>query len=80
MSSNPSYHYTPEREKWLRLEAREQEERKRDHALGCSRCGSELDSESCDALKAALLKDNWHRDEQTVEHNGNGMHEEEAGG
>jgi hypothetical protein len=55
--SNP-YHYTPEREKWFRHEAREREERKRKHALGCPLCFSQLDMESCEALERALLKDN----------------------
>jgi hypothetical protein len=54
MSSN---HYTPEREKWLRFEAREMEQQKREHALGCPVCNSQLDSESCEALARALLKD-----------------------
>jgi hypothetical protein len=58
MSSNP-YHYTPERGKWLRLEAREMEQRKREHALGCQVCFDMLDSESCDAYQRALLKDEY---------------------
>jgi hypothetical protein len=32
---------------------------KREHCLGCSRCGNELDSQSCDAYQRALLKDEY---------------------
>jgi hypothetical protein len=46
-----------ERGKWLRLEAREMEQRKREHALGCQVCYDMLDSESCDAYQHALAKD-----------------------
>lgn len=30
------------------------EQHKRGHALGCSRCGSELDSESCDVSRSTI--------------------------
>jgi hypothetical protein len=44
------------REKWLRLDAREQAERGHAHALGCSHCGNELDSDSCDSYRVALFE------------------------
>jgi hypothetical protein len=48
-----------EREKRLRLEAREMEQRKREHALGYPVCFDLLDSEGCEAYQRALVKDDW---------------------
>jgi hypothetical protein len=38
-------------------EARELEQRKHEHALGCQVCFDMLDSESCDAYQRGLAKD-----------------------
>jgi len=53
------YHYTPGREKWLRHEAREREQRKREHSLGCPVCFDLLDSDGCHAYQRALAKDDF---------------------
>jgi len=48
-----------ERGKCLRLEAREIEQRKREHSLGCPVCFDLLDSDGCDAYQRALAKDDF---------------------